>query len=34
MRKGLIVKHVMGKMKKRVNLGVLRVNPYVTKGVP
>jgi len=31
---GWNVKHVMGKMKKKVNLGILGVSIYVSKGVP
>jgi len=34
MKKGQNVRHVMGKVKKKVNLGVLGMNPYVSKGVP
>jgi hypothetical protein len=31
-KKGQNVRHIMGKVNKKVNLGVLGVNPYVQRG--
>jgi hypothetical protein len=34
MKKIKNLKHVIGFMKKKVNLGILRVSPYVLNGIP
>jgi hypothetical protein len=33
-KKKINLKHIIGYMKKKVNLGVLRVSPYVSNEVP